>query len=164
MMQQYPDVFEACRRNDKDMLETLYQSDTALIAARDQRGFTPLILAAYNDAPEAAAFLLQHGAPTDDQDNAGNTALMGVCFRGYAVIAAMLMDAGAEVNQRNFSGATALTFAATFGQLDIAKLLLEHGADTELCDSNGKSPLDHAMIQENHPMVNLIRQYRKDQG
>ncbi|MBD0287928.1 MAG: ankyrin repeat domain-containing protein, partial [Flavisolibacter sp.] len=60
--------------------------------------------------------------------------------------------------QRNANGATALTFAATFGHLKIAELLLQHGADVTIRDARGKSPLDHAVIQENEKMVMLLEQ------
>jgi ankyrin repeat protein len=67
-----------------------------------------------------------------------------------------LLEAGADVNLRNGQGAPALTFAATFGQLEIASLLLRNGADRDLHDSRGKSPLDHALMQENEAMVELL--------
>jgi ankyrin repeat protein len=70
-----------------------------------------------------------------------------------------LIEAGADVNQRNVNGATALTFAATFGHLDIAKMLLEKGADIYVPDVRGKSPLDHARMQENWEMYELLGQY-----
>ncbi len=38
-------------------------------------------------------------------------------------------------------------------------MLLRKGADTSLKDSSGKTPLDHAVIQENEPMVELINRF-----
>jgi hypothetical protein len=70
-----------------------------------------------------------------------------------------LIEAGADVNLRNSQGAPALTFAATFGHLEIAELLLKNGADQSLKDSRGKTPLDHAILQENEAMINLLQQY-----
>lgn len=154
-----PDIFDACRRGDLKAVEQLYADDPQVIHAADFRGFTPLILAVYNDQPAVGDFLLQKGAHPDAQDAAGNSALMGVCFKGYKEIALKLLDAGADVNLRNANGATALTFAATFGHLQIAEWLLQRGADISLTDSRGKSPLDHAYIQENEAMVALLEQY-----
>jgi ankyrin repeat protein len=154
------EIFDACRRNDRQKVEEIYETDREAIHATDMKGFTPLILAVYNNSVDVVDFLLQKGAKTDGQDAAGNTALMGVCFKGYKELAQKLVEAGADVNERNANGATALTFAATFGHLAIAEMLLQKGADTYAQDARGKTPLDHARIQENWPMYDLIEQYR----
>lgn len=153
------DVFDASRRGDLTALQTLHEADPASINTRDGKGFTPLILAAYNDQPAVVEFLLQKGADVNAQDAAGNTALMGVCFKGYKDVAKKLIDAGADVNLRNANGAPALTFAATFGQLQIAEWLLQKGAKSNLPDSRGKTSFDHAIIQENEEMIELIQRY-----
>jgi ankyrin repeat protein len=152
-------IFDACRRNDRSLVEKIYQSFPDSIHEADIKGFTPLILSVYNNSVEVVDFLLQKGAKTSGQDAAGNTALMGVCFKGYTELAQKLVEAGADVNERNSNGATALTFAATFGHLKIAELLLQNGADMNVPDSRGKTPLDHARIQENWPMYDLIERY-----
>ncbi|HUC79895.1 MAG TPA: ankyrin repeat domain-containing protein, partial [Flavisolibacter sp.] len=102
-------IFDACRNGDVAILEKLYQENPAVVNAVDAKGFTPLILAAYNNQKEVVDFLLSHGAAVDAQDAAGNTALMGVSFKGYQDIARALIDAGADVNLRNSNGAPALT-------------------------------------------------------
>jgi ankyrin repeat protein len=153
------DVFDACRRGDLESVKSIYESDKESINSTDMKGFTPLILAVYNEQPDVVDFLLEKGTQLEVADSAGNTALMGVCFKGYKEIAAKLIEAGADVNQRNVNGATALTFAATFGHLDIAKMLLEKGADIYVPDVRGKSPLDHARMQENWEMYELLGQY-----
>lgn len=152
-------IFDACRRNDKLLVEKIYDTFPDSIHAADMKGFTPLILAVYNNSVDVVDFLLQKGAKTSGQDAAGNTALMGVSFKGYTELAQKLVDAGADINERNSNGATALTFAATFGHLKIAELLLQKGADTNVPDTRGKTPLDHARIQENWAMYDLIEKY-----
>lgn len=154
------EIFDACRRNDREKVERIYETNPEAIHSADMKGFTPLILAVYNNSVAVVDFLLQKGAKTEGQDAAGNTALMGVCFKGYKELAQKLVDAGADVNERNSNGATALTFAATFGHLEIAALLLQNGADVNVQDARGKTPLDHARIQENWPMYDLIEKYR----
>lgn len=152
--------FDACRRGNNQQAELMLNANADLINARDVKGFSPLIIAVYNNQPAVVDMLLQRGADKELQDEgAGNTALMGVCFRGYKEIAAKLIEAGVDVNQRNNQGANALTFAATFGHLEIAEILLKNGADLFARDVRGKSPLDHAVIQENWEMVKLLEQY-----
>lgn len=155
------EIFDAARRNDLQTAEKIYEASPEAIHAADMRGFTPLILAVYNNSVEVADFFLKHGAKINGHDAAGNTALMGVCFKGYKELARKLLDAGAEVDERNSNGATALTFAATFGHLEIAEMLLQKGADPTVQDTRGKTPLDHARLQENWPMYDLIEQYKQ---
>jgi ankyrin repeat protein len=147
---------DACRRGDVADVEKVCELMPELINAQDAKGYSPLIIATYNDQLPVVSVLLDHGALPDLQDVAGNTALMGASFKGYAAIVSRLLEAGADVNLRNGQGAPALTFAATFGQLEIASLLLRNGADRDLHDSRGKSPLDHALMQENEAMVELL--------
>ena len=153
------EIFDACRRGDLAALQQMVAAHPELVNARDTKGFTPLILAAYNEQPQIVDFLLGNGADIEAQDAAGNTALMGVCFKGYKDIAKKLMESGADVNARNGNGAPALTFAATFGHLQIAEWLLERGADSTLRDSRGNSPLDHAVIQDNEAMIELLQSH-----
>ena len=148
--------FDACRRGDAAQVTRLYEHDQSLINIMDTRGFTPLILAVYNNQPQVVTYLIEKGAAVDAQDFSGNTALMGASFKGYTDVVQQLIAAGADVNLVNGNGATALTFAATFGQLQIAEILLHQGADVTVRDVRGKSPIDHAIIQENEAMVALL--------
>jgi len=158
VMNEY-EIFDACRRGDLALVQELCAANPALVNAVDMKGFTPLVLAAYNEQAAIVDFLIANGADLNVQDAAGNTALMGVSFKGYKEIAKRLLDAGANVNLRNSNGAPAITFAATFGHLQIAEWLLQHGADLSLCDSRGKTPIDHAVIQGNEAMVELFQKY-----
>lgn len=156
-------IFDACRRGDREEVEQLWQVDAACIKARDSKGFTPLILSVYNHHLHLVEFLLEKGADPDSPDDSGNTALMGACFKGYEAIAKRLLQAGAAINQTNGNEVTALSFAATFGQLSIAEMLLQKGADASLKDVRGKSPLDHAWIQQNADMLELIQRHIKNE-
>jgi ankyrin repeat protein len=153
--------FEACRRNDVAAVQAFCEADPGLLSVQDAKGYTPVLIAVYNNAPDVAQLLLSKGAPANVPDAAGNTALMGAAFKGYHNMVKALIEVGVDVNQRNESGATALTFAATFGQMEIAEDLLENGALLDLVDSRGKSPIDHAVIQENEPMVRLLEKYER---
>ena len=154
---------DACRRGDTNEVKQLCDMFPELINARDAKGFTPLIIAVYNHQAAVADILLANGADVNVQDFSGNTALMGTCFKGYADLADKLLEAGADVNLRNGQDAPALTFAATFGQLQIAEKLLQKGAVIDFQDARGKTPLDHARIQENDAMVALIEKYNNQQ-
>jgi ankyrin repeat protein len=54
---------------------------------RDPRGFTPLILAAYNGPAQAVDFLIARSADPCATDPKGNNVLMGVVFKGDGKVA-----------------------------------------------------------------------------
>ncbi|MCW3075280.1 MAG: hypothetical protein JWP69_2349 [Flaviaesturariibacter sp.] len=155
---------DACRRGDEGDVVKMCELFPELINEQDSKGFSPLIIAVYNNQLPVVSVLLQNGAEVNAQDRSGNTALMGACFKGYKEAAELLVNNGADVNLLNGQNAPALTFAATFGQIEIAKLLLEHGADITVNDSRGKTPLGHAILQENEGMISLLQQYNKASG
>lgn len=149
------DIFAAARANDVVALEGFLKSG-ADVNGKNEKGYTPLILAVYNENNEATEFMLKNGANPNMQDGSGNTALMGATFKGYHTAVKTLLRYKANVNQVNYNDATALVFAATFGQVEIAKTLLSHGADKGLKDSRGKTAYDHALMQENTALINLL--------
>ena len=155
------DIFDACRIGNLQQVTELIALQADIVNLKDDKGFTPLILAVYNNQPAIVDYLLANGADTDAVDAAGNTALMGVCFKGYNEMATKLIEAGASLNKQNMQGATALTFATSFNHLQIVELLLRSGANAALPDLRGKIPLDHARVQENWEMFDLINDYRK---
>jgi len=142
-----PHFTQAIRLGDLLTAKELLKKDSELASKKDEKGFPPIILAAYNDQSDVLSLLLEHGADIDARDNSGNTALMGVCFKGYKAIAKQLIDAGADVNAQNLNEATALTYACTFNRKEMAELLLQQDADPNLKDIRGNTPADHARMQ-----------------
>ncbi len=150
------DFLDHIRKGNLNEVQLLLGQKPDLLRARDQRGSTPLILAAYYDQVEIVDFLLEHGADADEKDASGNSALMGVCFKGFEQVAYKLIKAGANVNTRNSMGASCLIFAVTFNRENIAKMLLENGADLEARDARGNTALDHARMRGLQPLISLL--------
>lgn len=69
----------------------------ALLAAREERGFTPLLLALWHNRPGAARVLLDAGAEKNVANAKGETPLH---FGPDAGLVRLLIDAGADVNAR----------------------------------------------------------------
>ncbi|WP_159471151.1 ankyrin repeat domain-containing protein [Dyadobacter sp. 3J3] len=147
-------IFDAARNNNVVEIKSCLKYTE--INARDGRGSTPLILAAYYNNAEAAEALLIAGADIELCDRMGNTALMGACFKGYIRVAQLLIHYGASVETVNGNEATALTFAATFGHDALIELLLANGANPLKKDLSGRNPIDHALIQENAQCYELM--------
>ena len=141
-------LFSASRQGNVPVLKEVFEIIND-VNVTDERGYTPLIIAAYNNQPEAVQALLDAGAAIDAKDHSGNTALMGACFKGYTDVATLLIDKGANLNAQHGNGGTALMFAAMFGRNEIVKLLLQKGADTTIKEANGLTALDLAHQQRN---------------
>ena len=151
-----PEWFDAARAGRVDILRALYEAHYP-INSQTQRGYTAVILAAYNQKPEALAYLLSIGADACQRDGNGNTALMGAIYKGHADVARTLLEAPCPIDQINHAGETALAFAALFGRLDVLSELVGRGADPTHTDSHGHTPLDVALQQGNEDAVRLLR-------
>src|SRR5258707_2269526 len=68
--------FDAARAGRVDLLDGLIKAGVNP-NERDPHGFTPLILAAYNEQPQAVDFLITNGADPCATDPKCNTALIG---------------------------------------------------------------------------------------
>lgn len=142
-------LFEAAKLGRVDLIPALVK-EGADINAYESRGFTPLILAAYNGQADAVEALLKAGAdPCKPDAGQGNTAQMGVAFKGDDRIAARLLTEKCDVNSRNKAGQTALMMAALFGRVQQVDMLLHAGADPSAVDSSGRSAASVAQAQGN---------------
>lgn len=146
-------LFDAARQGRADVVAALLAYGTD-IAARDEKGHTPLILASYHGHAATVDMLLEHGADADQADMArGNTALMGVAFKGHDAIAERLIAAGCAIDARNAAGQTALMMAAMFGREAQVERLLAAGADVHATDAAGNSAASLAAGQNNAAML-----------
>ncbi|MFJ2333072.1 ankyrin repeat domain-containing protein [Pseudomonas helleri] len=130
--------FDAARRGDVVMLDTFIDSHFDL-DAQDSKGYTALILAAYNGHDEAVEHLLKAGANACAQDLRGNTALMGAIFKGEFKIARRLMNTDCNPDQRNGAGQTAAMFAGLFKRVELLNDLSQKGADLNAKDAQGNT-------------------------
>ncbi|MEG3087406.1 ankyrin repeat domain-containing protein [Sphingomonas sp. PB4P5] len=151
-------LFEAAKLGRTDLIGPLVKAG-ADVNARETRGFTPLILAAYNAHPDTVEALIAAGADAclPDRDQ-GNTAQMGVAFKGDDAIAARLLKAGCDINVPNKAGQTALMMAALFARTKQIDMLLAAGADRTLVDAAGRSAMAVAAGQGSDATVRQLGQ------
>ena len=112
----------AAKRDDVPALERLL-AQGADLEARDSRGYSALMLAAYSGCEDAFAFLLSRGADPESPDAAGNTVLMGAAFKGHLGMVRALLERGADPRRKNAAGLDASGFAAMFGRTDVFAFL-----------------------------------------
>eukprot|EP00757_Euglenozoa_sp_SAG-D1_P022366 gene22366-8885_t len=64
------------------------------IEAKDQDGWTALLIACHNGHSDVVEMLLQAGADIEAKDQHGWTALMEACHYGHSNVVEMLLQAG----------------------------------------------------------------------
>ncbi|XP_068459312.1 ankyrin repeat domain-containing protein 12 isoform X2 [Clinocottus analis] len=115
---------------------------------RNERGETPLHMAAIRGDAKLVKELISLGADVNVKDFAGWTPLHEACNLGYYDVAKVLIAAGAEVNTQGLDDDTPLHDASSSGHTDIVKLLLRHGGNAFQANKRGERPVDVADSQE----------------
>ncbi|XP_053322441.1 ankyrin repeat domain-containing protein 12 isoform X2 [Spea bombifrons] len=115
---------------------------------RNERGETPLHMAAIRGDTGQVKELIRLGANVNVKDFAGWTPLHEACNMGYYDVAKVLIAAGADVNTQGLDDDTPLHDAASSGHRDIVKLLLRHGGNAFQANKHGARPVDVAETEE----------------
>jgi ankyrin repeat protein len=121
----------------------------------DVYGWAPLHLSSERGHEEIVRLLLDHGADTNRPENRGLTPLHLASLRGHNDIVQLLLDHGADANHPG-SGVTPLHVASEEGCNHVVQLSLNHGADANHSDSNGLTPLDHALLRDHNDTAVLF--------
>src|SRR6185437_7278456 len=122
---------------------------------KDQRGQTPLMIAAAFGSLDAMKFLIAEGASVKAESDAGITALHWCT--GDIDKVRLLLDQGADVNKATLLGRTPLLVAAaTSGTLETIQLLVQKGADINAADTSGYTPLIAAASIDNAEAAKLF--------
>ncbi|XP_063779547.1 ankyrin repeat domain-containing protein 12 isoform X2 [Pseudophryne corroboree] len=115
---------------------------------RNERGETPLHMAAIRGDLGQVKELIRLGANVNVKDFAGWTPLHEACNMGFYEVAKMLIAAGADVNTQGLEDDTPLHDAASSGHRNIVKLLLRHGGNAFQANKHGSRPIDMAETEE----------------
>lgn len=121
--------FEWAREGDRLALAQYFRNGGS-VNAKNVKGYSLLMLAAYNDHWGTCAWLLQKGADVNSIDISGNSVLMGSCFKGHVRIVKLLLSSGADPFLQNCYGMTALDLAKAFGRHEVVKVLTGEGFPT----------------------------------
>jgi ankyrin repeat protein len=124
-------------------LRTALEDDDDARVRRSSDGWTPLHLAAFFGRDEAAALLIDHGAPINGHaTNATRNTPLHAALAGAvsATLVRRLVMAGASVTARDAHGATPLHLAASRGAEPLCDLLLARGADPGARTAEGATP------------------------
>lgn len=106
--------------------------------AHDERGATPLSLAAAAGRTDLVKELLRQGAEPDQRGAGGMTPLGVASFNGHELVVRELLRRGARTDVPNATGQWPLHLACATGQQGVVKLLLDAGSDATAPNREGR--------------------------
>ena len=109
--------------------------------ARNKKGLTPLIRAAFDGHVGSLQVLLAQGVAIEARDNDGQTALMLAAMQGQVAVIPMLIAKGAHIEAADNDGQTVLMLAAFLDQAGSVQTLLNLGANVNVKDNTGVTAL-----------------------
>ncbi|HEV2601993.1 MAG TPA: ankyrin repeat domain-containing protein [Candidatus Babeliales bacterium] len=152
------DIFEAVRKGLVGSVN-YWLDNGANIEARNQYGFTPLMLAVDLNKLEAMRTLLDRGANIEATDNRGFTALTIAAVRAELDMVRELLDRKANVEVVNQRGFTILMEAVDADHVDVAEMLLERGANIMAINKEGQTAFTIALKARQLDMIELLLQH-----
>ena len=153
---QVKNVFDTARFGTVTEMETLMKLDASSIDAKDENGFTPLILAAYRNN-EAMVDFLAPKSSTINYSCMSGTALTAASYKGLTKVVEILLKNKANPNIADKQGSTPLIYATLAKNEKIIKLLLSKGADKSHKDNRGNSAIQYALISNDITTINLLK-------
>lgn len=148
-------VLKASKENNIKLIQE-YINHNGSLDIQNEKGYSPLIFAAYYGHEKMVKLLLKSGADSCLKDRRGNSALMGAIFKGHLSIAYELMNSRCDIDSRNKSNQTALMYASLFGREKLVRKLMDKGASPKALDLSGNNSIDLAKKQDNFTVVNIL--------
>jgi uncharacterized protein len=138
---------EAAGRGDTDAVRALLDQG-APVDARDDRGATALVRAAYGNQVAAAALLVQAGADVNLQDDTRQSAyLIATSEVGDDPrLLDLTLGAGADIDAKDSYNGTGLIRAAERANVKIVERLLQAGIDRDHVNRLGYTALHEAVV------------------
>ncbi|KAN0138107.1 Ankyrin repeat-containing domain protein [Lactarius tabidus] len=138
------------------------ESGDADMGPGEERGYTPLHLAAAEGHLDMCQVLLERNADVRVHDNSGDTPLHLAASSHHLEIARILLKYNADVNSQNEDGSTPLDIASSRGNLDVLRLFLAHNADAVVDDNRGSTLLHLVSIRSHLELARSLNELKAD--
>jgi ankyrin repeat protein len=126
------------------------------LEVKDERGWTPLMIATANGKGNLAQLLINSGARLIARDINGFTPLHWAALQGMSNTVVLLISKGVDVDSQSKFKWTPLMQACTRGHLAVCNILIVAGADLELVNSDGSTALQIASNKGFQEIVQLL--------
>jgi ankyrin repeat protein len=151
-----PQGFLKAVENDNHEAVRIFLSSGVDLEVKDERGWTPLLIATANGKGSLAQLLINSGARLIVRDINGFTPLHWAAFLGMSNIVVLLVAKGVDVDSQSKFKWTPLMQACTRGHQTVCSLLIAAGANLELTNSDGSTALEIASNKGNQEIVKLL--------
>lgn len=179
-------LMEAASRGDAALLLAIRRGHTPVVRylldnkadpkIANNRGDTPIFVAASEGAAEIITMLLKKGVDADSletekltvsmtntlQAMGRNTPLIAAAQAGHAPAVQALIKGGAKVDHQGFLNKTALFWAVERGYTQVAEVLLAAKSDPNINDVEGLTPLMLAARAGNARLCRLLLDHQAD--
>jgi len=152
------DIHELVRQGAIQPLLQLLVEQPDLLEARDQKGMTPLAVAAWSGNLPLLDELLTLGANPDAKNNNGLAPVFSALDRGKHRVAARLADAGADLTVTGYRNWTLLHTAARTNDAAFVERLLAAGLDPNAVSTEGRTAMHWAERFDYTDVVSQLRQ------
>jgi ankyrin repeat protein len=152
----YP-IHEAARAGDVEQIKYLFKTSPDLMNATDEKGLTPLHVAAGKKQTNAAQVLLGLGAKVNARADSGVTPLHTAVRRGDVDMTRLLLANRASASVRdNFDTSPLMLAVLVTDQPELVRLLLAHRAEVNVRNRVGGTPLGEAARVGNDKAVEML--------
>jgi hypothetical protein len=151
-----PHGFLKAVENDNHEAVRVFLSSGVDLEVKDERGWTPLLIATANGKGGLAQLLIQSGARPGARDINGFTPLHWAALQGLSNVVVLLISKEVDVNSQSKFKWTPLMQACTRGHLSVCSLLLAAGANLALANSDGSTALQIASSKGFQEIVRLF--------
>ncbi len=138
-------LLDAAAAGDADQVAVALRAGAAL-EVRDERGRTPLLLAATHDRVDVARLLVALGADPDALDHRHDTPWLVTGVTGSVPMLEVLLPAGPDLTIRNRFGGLSVIPAAERGHVDYVRRVVQTGIDVDHVNDPGWTALLEAVV------------------
>ena len=153
--------FDAIEENNRAAVALFIQVPIST-EIRDNRGWTPLMLAAFLGNIEITELLIKSSADINALDLGGNSALHWAVFGCHTACTRILIEHHARTDTRNNFGWTPLMQATARNNLEGAALLIASGVNLDTAANDGMTALHKAAASGYLELVELLLEQGAD--